>query len=153
MSTARAAALLAFIALCSAVATSCTAPGEPPANPNVAAYKDLIRRELSTTTSALATMQLTLNYADHNRITQTYATTITHQSQADLTRVATDLDQITPPPKYRAAHHHLRSLASRVAHQLAILTDHWDQTTRTQELHALDTESKTIDRLSQTLLG
>jgi hypothetical protein len=152
MTTTRA-AVLAIIALSSAVATSCTAPGEPPANPNIAAYKDLIRRELSTTTSSLATMQLALSYANHNRITQTYATTITHQSQADLTRVATDLDQITPPPKYRAAHHHLRSLASRVAHQLAILTDHWDQTTRTQELHALNAESKTIDDLSQTLLG
>jgi hypothetical protein len=152
MSTARAAGL-AIIALCSAVATSCTAPGEPPANPDIAAYKDLIRRELSTTTSALATMQLTLNYADRNRITQTYATTITHQSQADLTRVATDLDQITPPPKYRAAHHQLRSLASRVADQLATLSDHWDETTRTQELHALNGESKTIDHLSQTLLG
>jgi hypothetical protein len=152
MSTARAAGL-AIIALCSAVATSCTAPGEPPANPDIAAYKDLIRRELSTTTSALATMQLTLNYADRNRITQTYATTITHQSQADLTRVATDLDQITPPPKYRAAHHQLRSLASRVADQLATLSDHWDETTRAQELHALNGESKTIDHLSQTLLG
>ena len=152
MTTTRA-AVLAIIALSSAVATSCTAPGEPPANPNIAAYKDLIRRELSATTSALATMQLTLSYANHNRITQTYATAITHQSQADLTRVATDLTQITPPPKYQAAHHHLHALATHAAHQLATLTSHWNQTIRTQELHALDAESKTIDHLSQTLLG
>jgi hypothetical protein len=152
MTTTRA-AVLAIIALSSAVATSCTAPGEPPANPNIAAYKDLIRRELSTTTSSLATMQLALSYANHNRITQTYATTITHQSQADLTRVATDLAQITPPSKYQAAHHHLHALATHAAHQLATLSSHWNQTTRTQELHALATESKTIDQLSQTLLG
>ena len=135
MTTTRAAAL-AIIALSSAVATSCTAPGEPPPHPDTAAYQDVLRRELSTTTSALATMQLTLSYANHHRITQTYATTITHQAQADLTRVATDLTQITPPPKYQAA----------------TLTHHWNQPPRPQTLHTLTTESTKASHLSQTLL-
>lgn len=146
-------AILAVLAtLSSAVATSCTAPGEPPPHPDTAAYQDVLRRELSTTTSALATMQLTLSYANHHRITQTYATTITHQAQADLTRVATDLTQITPPPKYQAAHQHLGALATHAAHQLATLTHHWNQTTRTQTLHTLTTETTKAIHLSQTLL-
>ena len=52
---------------------------------------------------------LTLDYANQDRITQTYATTITHQSQADLTRVATDLAHIRPPAQYITAHHRLQT--------------------------------------------
>jgi hypothetical protein len=152
MTTTRA-ATFAILATLLPVATACTAPGEPPAHPNTAAYHDLIRRELSTTTSALATMQLTLTYANRNRISQTYATTITHQAEADLTHVATDLSQISPPRRYTTPQHSLQTLATRAAHQLATLANHWNQTTRTQELHTLGTYSKTADHLSQKLLG
>jgi hypothetical protein len=152
MTTTRA-ATLAIIATLLPVPAACTAPGEPPAHPNTAAYHDLIRRELSTTTTALATMQLTLTYANRNRISQTYATTITHQAQADLARVATDLSQITPPPRYTTPHHSLQTLATRAAHQLATLTNDWNQTTRTQELQTLNTDSKTANHLSQKLLS
>jgi hypothetical protein len=145
------AAILATLSC--AVATACTAPGEPPPHPNTAAYHDLIRRELSTTTSALATMQRTLTYANHNRITKTYATAITHQAEADLTRVATDLSQITPPAKYQAAHRRLHSLATDAAHQIAALPDRWSQAARNQELRILNTESQAADNLSQKLLG
>jgi hypothetical protein len=152
MTTTRAATLAIIVTLLP-VPTACTAPGEPPPHPNTAAYHDLIRRELSTTTTALATMQLTLTYANHNRITQTYATTITHQAKADLTRVATDLTQITPPPPYTTPHHNLQTLATHAAHQLAALTNHWNQTTRTQELHTLNADSNTANHLSQKLLS
>jgi hypothetical protein len=148
--TTRAASLLALLA---ALTSACTAPGEPPPHPNTATYQDLIRRELSTTTSTLATMQLTLNYANHDRITQTYATTITRQAQADLTRVATDLTQITPPPQYTTPHKNLQTLASHAAHQLATLLNHWTHTSRNHELQTLNTETQTANRLNQQLLG
>jgi hypothetical protein len=152
MTTTRA-ATLAILATLLPVPTACNAPGEPPPHPSTATYQDLIRRELSTTTTALATMQLTLTYANHNRITQTYAATITDQAQADLTRVATDLTQITPPNPYTTPHHNLQTLATEAAHQLATLTNHWNQTTRTHLLHTLDTDSKTANHLSQKLLN
>lgn len=150
MTALRATAMATLLAILTA---ACTAPGEPPTHPNTAEYHDLIRRELSTTTSTLATMQLTLNYANHDRITQTYATTITHQSQADLTRVATDLAQITPPAQYATAHHRLQTLTIHASTQLATLQKHWNQATRTRELHTLNTQTQTTDHLSQTLLN
>ena len=110
-------------------------------------------------TRTLSHRKRTRNHATYphlrqpHRITETYATTITHQAQADLTRVATDLTQITPPPKYQAAHQHLQSLTTHAARQLASLTNHWNQTTRTPELHTLNTEATTTKHLSQALLG
>jgi hypothetical protein len=144
---------LAAWLLLASLSTGCSAPGEPPPQPGVAAYHDVIRRELSTARSALATMQLTLADANHDRITQTYATTITHQAQADLTRVATDLNQITPPSRYTHANHLLRTIAHRAAHQLAALITHWDTSSRTQELRQLNHQSTAINHLSHELLG
>jgi hypothetical protein len=135
------------------LATACAAPGEPPARPGSADYQDVIRRELSTTTSALATMQLTLAYANDDRLPQTYATTITHQAEADLSRVSTDLAQIHPPPQYATAHRELQTLTTRAARQLASLPSHWTQTTRTRELRRLNDQSTTTTDLSQQLLG
>ncbi len=98
-------------------------------------------------------MQLTLSYANHNRITQTYATAIAHQSQADLTRVATDLTQITPPRNTKP--HTTTSTPSPPTPPTNWLPSPTTGTRQpeTQELHALDAESKTINHLSQTLLG
>jgi hypothetical protein len=134
-------------------ATACAAPGEPPARPGSADYQDLIRRELSTTTSALATMQLTLAYANDGRLPETYATVLTRQAQADLTRVSIDLAQIHPPPRYATAHRELQTLTTRAARQLAGLPRHWTQTTRTSELGRLDHQNSMANHLSQQLLG
>ena len=44
-------------------ATACRAPGEPPLHPDNATYRDLIRREVATASSALGSAELLLAQA------------------------------------------------------------------------------------------
>jgi hypothetical protein len=116
-----AAALLMVISL----AAACTAPGEPPEHPSRQDYRDLIRREVTDTTSALATARLAVIYLGQDRITRNYALTIVHQTTADLDRITTDLTQIHPPTPYVTPQHKLRTLTSGAAHDLSRLPRTW----------------------------
>jgi hypothetical protein len=115
------AALLMVVSL----AAACTAPGEPPKLANRQDYHDLIRREETDTTSALATARLAVIYLGQDRITRNYALTIVHQTTADLDRISTDLTQIHPPTPYITPQHKLQTLTSGAAHDLSQLPRTW----------------------------
>lgn len=106
-------------------ATACRAPGEPPLRPTDPTYRDLIRRELSTASSALGSAELLLAQARAGKITITYAEVGLRQSADDLDGVATDLAQVTPPVGRVAAQQHLRTIVAKDRVLLRTIADHW----------------------------
>ena len=94
-------------------ATACRAPGEPPLHPNDATYRDLIRREVSTTSSALGSAELLLAQARAGQLTITYAQVGLRQSADDLDGVAIDLAEVTPPTGRAVAQQRLRAIVAR----------------------------------------
>ena len=144
-----AAALLMVISL----AAACTAPGEPPEHPNRQDYRDLIRREVTDTTSALATARLVVTYLGQDRITRNYARAILHQTTADLLRITTDLTQIHPPTPYVTPQHKLQTLTSDAAHDLRQLPRTWsDPGALTTAITILTKDTNTATRLTTQLL-
>ena len=109
-------------------ATACRAPGEPPLHPNDATYSDLIRREVSTASSALGSAELLLAQARAGKITMTYAEVGLRQSADDLDGVATDLTQVTPPAERAAAQTRLRAVVANDRILLRTIADHWAST-------------------------
>jgi hypothetical protein len=79
------------------IATGCRSPGNPPHRPRQGEYRDIIRRELESAGSALATSELVLRYVAADRIPRTYAQVVLRQAANDLRKVAQDLQQIRPP--------------------------------------------------------
>jgi hypothetical protein len=144
---------LALVALALALAvTACTAPGEPPPSPDAGAYQDVMRRELSGATSALATMQLTLSEARDGGITDTYALAIVHQSQTDLVRVTTDLRQIAPPAGFQAAHRRLIAVTVRAGRDVAAAGSAWSSAVRrASAARAIGADLKAVDDLTARL--
>jgi hypothetical protein len=103
---------------------ACRAPGEPPQRPAQGEYQDVIRRELESTRSALATSQLLLRYLNADRVPGTYAAVLLRQVANDLRKVAQDLGQIQPPARAARAHARLLALSKRDGHLLANLHRH-----------------------------
>jgi hypothetical protein len=109
-------------------ATACRAPGEPPLHPNDATYRDLIRRELSTTSSALGSAELLLAQARTGQLTITYAQVGLRQSADDLDGVATDLAEVTPPAGRAVAQQRLGTIVAKDRLLLRTIADHWSGT-------------------------
>ena len=106
-------------------ATACRAPGEPPLHPNDATYRDLIRREVSTTGSALGSAELLLAQARAGQLTITYAQVGLRQSADDLDGVATDLAEVTPPAGRVVAQQRLGAIVANDRVLLRAIADHW----------------------------
>jgi hypothetical protein len=106
-------------------ATACRAPGEPPLHPNDATYRDLIRREVSTTSSALGSAELLLAQARAGQLTITYAQVGLRQSADDLDGVATDLAEVTPPAGRAVAQQRLSAIVANDRVLLRTIADHW----------------------------
>jgi hypothetical protein len=136
------------------VAAGCTTPGEPPSHPGDAAYRDVMRREVSTASSALATAQLTLTYLDQNKISTTYALVLAEQAAADLHRVATDLPQIMPPVSLAEPHHRLQLTVTRATREVNAITHRLSvSASRTSTLKRLSSDGDRVDRLANELVG
>jgi hypothetical protein len=134
-------------------ATACRAPGEPPAHPNDATYRDLIRREVATAGSALGSAELLLAQARAGKITTTYAEVGLRQSADDLDGVATDLAQVAPPAAREAAQERLRAIVAHDRVLLRTIADHWASTqalARAQARAATD-QKRISGPLSNTL--
>jgi hypothetical protein len=117
--------LLTIAVALALAATGCRAPGEPPLHPNDATYSDLIRREVSTASSALGSAELLLAQARAGKITMTYAEVGLRQTADDLDGVATDLAQVTPPVGRVAAQQRLRAIVANDRVLLRAIADHW----------------------------
>jgi hypothetical protein len=147
---------LVTIAIAVAVAlaaTACRAPGEPPLHPDNATYRDLIRREVATASSALGSGELLLAQARAGKITMTYAEVGLRQTADDLDGVATDLAQVTPPAGRATAQRHLRAIVANDRVLLRAIADHWAGTkelARAQARAAAD-QKRVSGPLSNTL--
>jgi len=149
--TRRLAMALAALSLAPVMA-ACAAPGEPPPSPDAGAYRDVMRREVSGATSALATVQLTLKEARHGRITDTYALAVVHQSQSDLVRILTDLRQIAPPAGLAAPHRRLIAVTARAGRDVAAAGSAWSSDARRAgAAHAVGADLNAVDELSTRL--
>ena len=105
--------------------TACRAPGEPPRHPDDATYRDLIRREIATASSALGSADLLLAQGRTGKVTTTYAEVGLRQAADDLDGVATDLGQVTPPARRVAAQQRLRTIVATDRLLLRRITDDW----------------------------
>jgi hypothetical protein len=134
-------------------ATACRAPGEPPRHPDDATYRDLIRREVSTAGSALRSAELLLAQASVGRITVTYAEVGLRQCADDLDGVATDLAEVTPPPRRAAAQSRLGAITTRDGALLRSIADRWPGARRVRWARARATaDGKRVSgRLGQAL--
>jgi hypothetical protein len=134
-------------------ATACRAPGEPPLHPDNATYSDLIRREVSTASSALGSAELLLSQARSGKITMTYAEVGLRQSADDLDGVATDLAQVTPPAGRVAAQQRLRAIVANDRVLLRTIADHWAgaQALARAQAHAATDQKRISGPLSNTL--
>ena len=134
-------------------ATACRAPGEPPLHPNDATYRDLIRREVATASSALGSAELLLAQARAGKITMTYAEVGLRQTADDLDGVATDLAQVTPPARRAPAQQRLRAIVANDRVLLRTIADDWasPQTLARAEARAAADQKRVSGPLSNTL--
>ena len=95
------------------VSLGCRAPGEPPQHPQPGAYSDVMRRELDSAKSALATGGLVLRYDRSDLVPRTFARVTLRQAANDLRKVAQDLGEITPPARAARAHALLLAICRR----------------------------------------
>jgi hypothetical protein len=132
--------------LCVSVA-ACRAPGEPPTNPGLGEYRDIIRRESDSTHTALASARLVIRTAATAGLPDTYARVTLRSLHGDLENVAIDLKQITPPPAAATAQHRLLVIAERDGALVARLQHHWaDAALRQQVLGHVTRDADEIDR-------
>jgi hypothetical protein len=116
--------LLGVLALVVLVAAGCRSPGNPPQRPAQGEYQDLIRRELDSAGSALATSELVLRYVQEDRVPRTYAQVVLRQAANDLRKVAQDIRQMRPPPRAESAQARLLLLCGRDGTALTKLRTH-----------------------------
>jgi hypothetical protein len=127
------------VALC-----ACRAPGEPPHRPAPGEYRDLIRRELDSVTSALVTVRITLDYYAHGRLPTTYAKVVVRQARRDLEDVEVDLRQVVPPVGARKAQDRLLLIARRDRVLFDNLGDHWTASARARVLGIAAVDANTV---------
>jgi len=116
--------LLGILALVALVAAGCRSPGNPPHRPAQGEYQDIIRRELDSAGSALATGELVLRYVAADRIPPTYAHVVLRQAANDLRKVAQDLRQMQPPRRAEPAQSRLLLICERDGKALADVGSH-----------------------------
>jgi hypothetical protein len=105
----RVTALLTLLPLALA-APACRNPGNPPRHPGTGEYQDLMRREVSSAESALATAGLVLRELDRDSLTKTYAGVALRQAASGLEEVGLDLGDVTPPADLARPHRRLTAL-------------------------------------------
>jgi hypothetical protein len=106
------------------VAAGCRSPGNPPQRPAQGEYQDIIRRELDSAGSALATSELVLGYVQADRIPRTYAQVVLRQAANDLRKVAQDIRQMHPPRRALPGQARLLLLCERDGTALTNLRTH-----------------------------
>jgi hypothetical protein len=122
--------VLGVLVLVALVAVGCRSPGNPPRRPAQGEYQDIIRRELDSAGSALATSQLVLRYVQADRIPRTYAQVVLRQAANDLRKVAQDTRQMHPPARAEPAQARLLLLCRRDGTALAKLRTHLSDSSR-----------------------
>jgi hypothetical protein len=122
------------LVLVALVAAGCRSPGNPPQRPAQGEYQDVIRRELDSAGSALATSELVLRYVHTDRIPRTYAQVVLRQAANDLRKVAQDIRQIHPPPRAKLAQARLLLLCRREGTALTKLRPHLSDSSRRQRI-------------------
>jgi hypothetical protein len=129
------------------IASACRTPGNPPGRPAQSAYQDIIRRELDSARSALATSELLLRYVDAERVPETYATVVLRQAANDLHKVTQDLGQIHPPARAAQAQARLLALSKRDGQLLANLHNDLSDGPRRKLVRArLGQDAKLLDK-------
>jgi hypothetical protein len=131
------------------IAAGCRSPGNPPHHPSQGEYQDLIRREIDSASSALATSQLILRYLQTDRVPHTYAAVVLRQAANDLRKVAQDLHQIQPPPRAAHAQAQLLALLQHDNHLLTRL--HNQLANHTQQKHTRSIITKHSNLIDQHL--
>jgi hypothetical protein len=117
--------LLGVLVVVLVVGAGCRSPGNPPQRPAQGEYQDIIRRELDSAGSALATSELVLRYAATDRIPPTYADVVLRQAANDLRKVAQDIRAIHAPRRAGRAQRHLLLICERDGTALANLRSHF----------------------------
>jgi hypothetical protein len=143
--------LIGVLVLVVLVAAACRSPGNPPQRPTQGEYQDVIRRELDSAGSALATSELVLRYVQADRIPRTYAQVVLRQAANDLRKVAQDIRQIHAPPRARSAQARLLLLCRRDGTALTTLRSRLSDSSRrlrirsqiTKDANLLDKELST----------
>jgi hypothetical protein len=118
--------LVILVAVC-LPAASCRAPGTPPRHPTVGVYRDIIRREADSTHTALATARLLITTARIKGLPDTYVRVTLRGIVGDLQNVATDLHEITPPPRAGRPQQRLAQIAAGDARLLAQVEQRWSE--------------------------
>jgi hypothetical protein len=118
------------LVLAALVAAGCRSPGNPPQRPAQGEYQDIIRRELDSASSALATSELVLRYEQADRVPRTYAQVVLRQAANDLRKVAQDIRQMHPPPRAKSAQTRLLLLCRRDGTALTNLRSHLSDSSR-----------------------
>jgi hypothetical protein len=121
---------VAILALVALVAAGCRSPGNPPQRPAQGEYQDIIRRELDSAGSALATSELVLRYVQADRIPRNYAQVVLRQAANDLRKVAQDIRQMQPPRRADHAQTRLLLICKRDGTALANLRSHLSDSSR-----------------------
>src|SRR3954469_21954242 len=116
--------LLGVVVLMVVLAAGCRSPGNPPQRPAQGEYQDIIRRELDSAGSALATSELVLGYVQADRIPRTYAQVVLRQAANDLRKVAQDIRQMHPPRRAQPGQARLLLLCERDGTALTNLRTH-----------------------------
>jgi hypothetical protein len=129
--------ILVFVVL---AAGGCRSPGNPPHRPVQGEYQDIIRRELDSAGSALATGALVLRYIEGDRIPVTYADVVLRQAANDLRKVAQDVRQMQPPRYAQQAHTRLLLICERDGKALANVGGHVSERVRIRRRIASDAD-------------
>jgi hypothetical protein len=122
--------VLALAVLVAFTTAACRAPGNPPQRPAQGEYQDIVRRELDSAGSALATSELVLRYVQADRVPRTYAQVVLRQAANDLRKVAQDLRQMHPPPRAASAQARLLLICGRDGTALRSLRAHLSDSSR-----------------------
>jgi hypothetical protein len=128
--------ILALVVLVALVAAACRAPGNPPQRPAQGEYQDIIRRELDSAGSALATGELVLRYVEADRVSRTYAQVVLRQAANDLRKVAQDLRQMHAPSRAEEAQARLLLICGRDGTALRALRVHLSDTGLRREIRS-----------------
>jgi hypothetical protein len=144
--------LLGVLALVVLIA-GCRSPGNPPQRPTQGKYQDIIRRELDSAGSALATGELVLRYVQADRMPRTYAQVALRQAANDLRKDAQDIRQIQPPPPAESAQARLLLICERDGSALANVHNHLSDSNQRERIRSrLAADADVLDKQLSTRL-